>query len=58
MDYTNDELMKVLEIGIALSSEKNKNRLLDRILKEGMSISNCDAGTYASSTPCRLCRTG
>lgn len=45
MDYTNDELMKVLEIGIALSSEKNKNRLLDRILKEGMSISNCDAGT-------------
>ena len=45
MDYTNDELMKVLEIGIALSSEKNKNRLLDRILEEGMSISNCDAGT-------------
>lgn len=45
MDYTNDQLMRVLETGIALSSERNRNRLLERILNESMSISNCDAGT-------------
>lgn len=45
MGYANDELMKVLETGIALSSEKNRNKLLDRILSESMDIANCDAGT-------------
>ena len=45
MEYTNYELMKVLETGIELSRERNRNRLLDSILSESMEITNCDAGT-------------
>lgn len=45
MQYTNRELMKILETGIALTKEKNRNRLLDKILDESMDIAHCDAGT-------------
>ena len=36
---------KLLEIGIALSGEKNPNRLLRTILNAAMDITNCDGGT-------------
>ena len=42
---TNRELREIVDIGIALTTEKNKNRLLEMILKKAMDISNCDAGT-------------
>ena len=42
---TNKELREIVDIGIALTTEKNKNRLLEMILKKAMEISNCDAGT-------------
>lgn len=42
---TNKELREIVNIGIALTTEKNKNRLLEMILQKAMEISNCDAGT-------------
>lgn len=42
---TNKELRDIVDIGIALTTEKNKNRLLEMILEKAMDISNCDAGT-------------
>ena len=39
------EIGKLLDIGIALSSEKNADKLLETILEAAMDISNCDAGT-------------
>ena len=42
---TNKELREIVDIGIELTTEKNKNRLLEKILKTAMEISNCDAGT-------------
>lgn len=39
------EIEKVLDIGIALSKEKDRNKLLDMILDGGMEIANCDGGT-------------
>lgn len=36
---------RILEIGIALSKEKDTDRLLELILNEALSITNCDAGT-------------
>ncbi|SFB83037.1 HD domain-containing phosphohydrolase [Butyrivibrio sp. YAB3001] len=35
----------LIQIAIALSAEKNIDRLLDMILKEAITISTCDAGT-------------
>ncbi len=40
-----DTLQKVLNIGIAFSKEKNRERLLDRILTAAMDITQCDGGT-------------
>ncbi len=42
---TNDHLYKILELGTALTTEKNPNKLLQMILKESREITNCDAGT-------------
>lgn len=41
----NDTLEKILNIGIAFSKEKNRERLLDQILTAAMDITNCDGGT-------------
>jgi hypothetical protein len=35
----------LLDIGIALSKEKNVNRLLETILDAAMDITRCDGGT-------------
>lgn len=39
------ELQAVLDIGIALSKEKNRNHLFAIILEKSMDICNCDGGT-------------
>lgn len=39
------EINKILDTGIALSKEKNRNKLLDMILDCSMEITNCDGGT-------------
>lgn len=36
---------KIMDIGIRLSTEKDRNRLLMTILDKGMEITNCDAST-------------
>ncbi len=41
-DYSIDRL---IELAIALNAEKDVDRLLERILLEAMSITNCDGGT-------------
>lgn len=42
---TNAELKKILNIGIKLSTEKNREHLLASILENGMDITHCDAST-------------
>ena len=44
MGYQGD-INKILDVGIALSKEKDRIKLLDMILDIGMEISNCDGGT-------------
>ena len=44
MNY-DGELQALLEISIALSAEKDYNKLFNMILTKSMEISNCDAGT-------------
>ena len=36
---------KILNIGIELCREKNRNRLLASIIENAMQITHCDAGT-------------
>lgn len=39
------ELRQLVVMGIELTTEKNKNRLLEKMLHHAMEISECDAGT-------------
>ena len=45
MKNTQNNLKKLIDIGIALSKEKNINILLEMILNEAKIISNSDGGT-------------
>lgn len=40
-----EDFERILNIGIQMSTEKNRNRLLASILKNGMKITHCDAST-------------
>ncbi len=40
-----DQMKKVLEVGVLLSAERDPNRLLDRILSCVMELARCDGGT-------------
>lgn len=40
-----NELLEVIDVGISLTTEKDKNRLLNMILEKTMKLSHCDAGT-------------
>lgn len=40
-----EDFKKIMDIGIRLSTEKDRNRLLMTILDKGMEITNCDAST-------------
>ena len=39
------DLKDIINMGIELTTEKDKNKLLEMILVKAMKISNCDAGT-------------
>ena len=41
----NKELQVILDVGIALSAERDVNRLFNLIIANSMAITNCDAGT-------------
>ena len=41
----NRKLMEILEIGIQMAQETNRNHLLQMILDKSMEYANCDAGT-------------
>lgn len=41
----NKKLMEILEIGIQMAQETNRNHLLQMILDKSMDYANCDAGT-------------
>lgn len=45
MYFTYNDFEKILNIGIRLSTEKDRNRLLTAILENAMEITNCDAST-------------
>lgn len=54
MDYKRD-VNKILDTGIALSKEKDRNKLLDMILDCSMEIANCDGGTLYVREGASLC---
>lgn len=41
----NETMKSVLEVGVLLSSERDLNRLLEKILSSVMELAHCDAGT-------------
>ena len=41
-----DSFARLIEIGIALSSERNHDRLMEMILLEAKGICNADGGTF------------
>lgn len=49
-DAANNNIEHFIDIGIALSSEKNHHALLEKILKSAMELSSADAGTIYSIT--------
>ena len=46
-----EHLTKLSEVGIALSAEKDNNRLLELILRSARELTNADGGTLYSVTP-------
>lgn len=42
---TQEEIRKILNVGVLLSSERDLNRLLEQILSSVMELAHCDAGT-------------
>lgn len=45
MKLTYEDFERILNIGISLTTEKDRNHLLNSILENGMKITNCDAST-------------
>lgn len=45
MKLTYEDFERILNIGISLTTEKDRNHLLNLILENGMKITNCDAST-------------
>ena len=43
--FTNEDFLSILDIGIAVAGEKDRNKLLDMIIDKGMELTCCDAGT-------------
>lgn len=42
---TQEEITKILNVGVLLSSERDLNKLLEQILSSVMELAHCDAGT-------------
>ena len=45
MSLTTHNFQEILKIGIQLTTEKDRNKLLNTIVEKGMQITNCEAGT-------------
>jgi len=45
MGITNQDFKKILQLGIDLTTVRNRDRLLESIVDNGMEITKCDAGT-------------
>lgn len=45
LEFTNQDFLSILDIGIAVSGEKDRNKLLNMIIDKGMELTKCDAGT-------------
>lgn len=45
MQLTQRDYERIMNLGIKMSTERNRNYLLDSILKNGMAITHCDAAT-------------
>ncbi len=45
LDSGHSDLQKLIEIGISLSSERNIDRLMDKILEEACNVTTADAGS-------------
>ncbi len=48
---TSRRYLRLVEIGIALSAERDHNRLMERILLEAKGLCNADGGTFYLRTP-------
>ncbi len=48
------QIRQILNIGVAFSKEKNRDKLLDQILTEAMDLTSCDAGTLYINTGSEL----
>lgn len=44
-EFTNQDMFSILDIGIAVAEEKDRNKLLDMIIDKGMELTKADAGT-------------
>ncbi len=55
MEHSQENISRLLrelnEIGIALSAEKDHDRLLELILVKAMEITNADGGTFIYALP-------
>lgn len=45
MQLTYEDFKRILNLGVSLSVEKDRNKILESILTSGMEMTNCDAGT-------------
>ena len=43
--FRNEDFLSILDIGIAVAEEKDRNKLLDMIIDKGMELTKADAGT-------------
>ena len=44
-EFTSQDMLSILDIGIAVSAQKDRNKLLDMIIDKGMELTRADAGT-------------
>ena len=44
-EFSNKDMISILDIGIAVAGEKDRNKLLDMIIDKGMELTRADAGT-------------
>lgn len=52
--YSDNDIKKILDICIALTSEKDKNRLLSKVVDIAMGLTNCDTGAIFKKMGDRL----
>ncbi|MEY8331599.1 HD domain-containing phosphohydrolase [Lachnospiraceae bacterium 47-T17] len=51
---TDEKIQRILNLGIAFSKERSKERLLDRILEAAMDLTGCDGGTLYTNNGSEL----